>query len=150
MALPREAKSFAFPVLRFASTLWVHARLLPVLNRVHRQRKQRKPEMSDLVNFIKFNGDKLTGNIASLTYDIDISGEEFISKNEKAPVYQLFATSPRGRRIEVGGIWRKENREGGFYHQLSVNTGHGRLNANLGRYPGQTDENLMAVIPWSE
>lgn len=106
--------------------------------------------MSDLVNFIKFNGDKLNGNIASLTYDIDISGEEFISKNEKALVFQLFATSPRGRRIEVGGIWRKEDREGGVYHQFSVNTGHGRLNANLGRHPGQTDENLMAVIPWGE
>ncbi|WP_349963344.1 DUF736 family protein [Rhizobium sp. ZPR3] len=105
--------------------------------------------MTDFVNFIRFNNDRtLTGNIASVAYDLDILGEEFESTNAKAPVYRLFAKSPRGRRVEIGGIWKKQNQNGGAYFTLSVNTGYGRLNANLGRYPGQDDEELMAVIPW--
>lgn len=48
----------------------------------------------------------------------------------------------------IGGIWKKQNQNGGDYFTLSVNTGYGRLNANLGRYPGQDDDALMAVIPW--
>ena len=105
--------------------------------------------MTDLVNFIRINEDnRLSGNIASLAYDIDIFGEAFESTNAKAPVYRLFARSPRGRRVEIGGIWKRQNQNGGTYFTLAVNTGHGTLNANLGRYPGQDDEELMAVIPW--
>lgn len=105
--------------------------------------------MSELTNFIRLNEDNtITGNIASISFDLDITGEPFNSTNAKAPVYRLFAKSPRGRRIEVGGIWKKTNQSGGDYLSLSVNTGHGRLNANLGRYPGQDEEDLMAVIPW--
>ncbi|ANH08752.1 UNVERIFIED_ORG: DUF736 domain-containing protein (plasmid) [Roseateles sp. XES5] len=105
--------------------------------------------MTELANFIRINEDNtISGNIASISYDLDITGEAFTSTNAKAPVYRLFAKSPRGRRIEVGGIWQKKNQTGGDYLSLSVNTGHGRLNANLGRFPGQDDEDLMAVIPW--
>ncbi|TBN14909.1 DUF736 family protein [Agrobacterium cavarae] len=105
--------------------------------------------MTDLVNFIRFNDNNtLTGNIASLAYDLDIFGEEFDSTNAKAPVYRLFAKTPRGRRVEIGGIWQKKNQNGGDYFTLSVNTGYGKLNANLGRYPGQDDDELMAVIAW--
>ncbi len=105
--------------------------------------------MTDLVNFIRLNADNtLSGNIASVAYDLDIVGEEFDSTNAKAPVYRLFAKSPKERRVEIGGIWKKQNREGGDYYTLSVNTGYGKLNANLGRYPGQDDDDLMAVIPW--
>ncbi|CAK7261672.1 MULTISPECIES: DUF736 domain-containing protein [unclassified Shinella] len=105
--------------------------------------------MTELSNFIRVNEDNtISGNIASISYDLDISGEPFTSTNAKAPLYRLFAKSPRGRRIEVGGIWKKKNQKGGGYLSLSVNTGHGRLNANLGRFPGQDDEDLMAVIPW--
>nr|QCL09489.1 hypothetical protein pC5.7c_622 [Rhizobium rhizogenes] len=105
--------------------------------------------MTDLVNFIRFN-DKgtLSGNIASISYDIDIAGQAYISDNPKAPAYRLFAESPLGRRVEIGGIWKKQNQNGGDYFTLTVNTGYGRLNANLGRYPGQDDEDFMAVIPW--
>ncbi|WP_312367047.1 DUF736 family protein [Ensifer sp.] len=105
--------------------------------------------MTDLVNFIRFNGKKITGNIASVAFDLDITGEAYESTNEKAPAFRLFAKSPRGRNIDIGGIWEKTNQEGGKYYSLSVNTGYGKLNANLGRYPGQDDEDLMAVIPWS-
>lgn len=105
--------------------------------------------MTDLVNFIRLEtNETLTGNIASIAYDLDIFGEKFESTNPKAPAYRLFARSPRGRRVEIGGVWEKENQTGGKYLTVSVNTGYGKLNANLGRYPGQDDETLMAVIPW--
>ncbi|MDK4713506.1 DUF736 family protein [Rhizobium sp. CNPSo 4039] len=54
----------------------------------------------------------------------------------QSPVYRLFAKSPRGKHVEIGGIWKKQNQNGGDYFTLSVNTGYGRLNAHLGRYPG--------------
>ena len=104
--------------------------------------------MTDLVNYIKIDGDKVAGNIATITFDIDVTGEPVHSENPAAPVYRLYGKSPRNRRIEVGGIWKKKNQNGGDYLSLSVSTGHGRLNANLGRFPGQDDEDLMAVIPW--
>lgn len=105
--------------------------------------------MTDFANFIRIHEDNtISGNIASISYDLDVTGEPYSSTNERAPAYRLFATSPRGRRIEIGGIWKKKNQSGGDYFSLSVNTGHWRLNANLGRYPGHDDEDLLAVIPW--
>lgn len=105
--------------------------------------------MSDTINFIKIADENtVTGNLASLTFDIDITGEPVQSDNPKAPVYRLFAQTPRHRSVEIGGIWRKMNARGGEYLTLTVNTGYGKLNANLGRYPGQDDDSLMAVIPW--
>ncbi|TIU18069.1 MAG: DUF736 domain-containing protein, partial [Mesorhizobium sp.] len=48
--------------------------------------------------------------------------------------------------IEVGGIWKKKNAEGKPYYTLSIK----RLsfNANLGRFPGQDDPTLQAIIEW--
>jgi uncharacterized protein (DUF736 family) len=104
--------------------------------------------MSDLVNFIRFTETGLLGNIASMAYDIDLTGEAVGSANPKAPVYRILAKTPRGRPVEIGGIWKKANQAGGDYYTLSVSTGYGRLNANLGRLPGRDDNDLMAVIPW--
>ncbi|MBO9101972.1 DUF736 family protein [Rhizobium sp. rho-13.1] len=106
--------------------------------------------VSEMTNYVEFanDGKILRGNIASIAYDIDIAGEPYKSEHPKAPVYRLFSTSPRGRRVEIGGIWKKQNQNGGDYFTLTVNTGYGKLNANLGRYPGQDDESLMAIIPW--
>ena len=114
---------------------------------------------AELTNYIQFaeDGKSLRGNIASISYDIDIAGEPYDSEHPKAPVFRLFAKSPRGKRIEIGGIWKKQNQSGGDYYTLTVNTGYGKLNANLsanaqhlsrGRYPGQDNEDLMAIIPW--
>lgn len=113
----------------------------------------------ELTNYVEFSKDRKSarGNIASISYDIDIVGEAYISDNPKAPAYRLFAESPLGRRIEVGGIWEKQNQSGGTYYTLTINTGYGKLNANLsanaqhlsrGRSPGQDDRELMAIIPW--
>ncbi|MFW8642761.1 DUF736 family protein [Rhizobium beringeri] len=49
------------------------------------------------------------------------------SENPKAPVYRLFAKSPRGKRIEIGGIWKKQNQNGSDYYALTVSTGYGKL-----------------------
>jgi uncharacterized protein (DUF736 family) len=107
--------------------------------------------MKNLSNFIHFDGNSFTGNLASLAYDINITGQRVSSSNEKAPIYRVFAKSPAGRDIEIGGIWENQRQDGtGTYKSLIVNTGHSKLRANLGRFPGQDDENLMAVIPWND
>ncbi|MCY1740709.1 DUF736 family protein [Ensifer sp. SL37] len=103
-----------------------------------------------MTNYVRFSDDlkTLEGNIASICYDIDIAGEAYASGNPKAPIYRIFAKSPRGKRIEIGGVWRKKNQNGGEYYQLTVATGHGKFHANLGRHAGQDDDSLLAVIPW--
>lgn len=105
---------------------------------------------AELTNYIRFveGGARLKGNIASIAYDVDVSGERYASGNPKAPAYRLFSKSPTGKVLEIGGVWKKQNQNGGDYFTLSVNTGYGKFNANLGRYPGQDDEDLMAIIPW--
>lgn len=100
-----------------------------------------------LANFIQIDGTKITGNIATLSFDIDVAGEPVNSDNEKAPRYRLFARSPKGRQIEVGGIWERLNNDDKPYLALTLNTGHSRWYANLGRYPGQDDDTILAVIP---
>jgi uncharacterized protein (DUF736 family) len=102
--------------------------------------------MTDLTNFIRIDGDKLTGNVATLTFDIDFAGEPVASDNPDAPKFRIFAKSPRGRRIEIGALWQNMNRDEKPYYSLSLNTGHSRFYANLGRYPGQDEDNLYAVI----
>jgi len=100
-----------------------------------------------LTNFIQIAGDKLTGNIATLAFDVDVTGEALHSDNDKAPKFRLFAKSPAGRRIDIGGIWERTNANGDPYFSLTINTGHSKFYANLGRYPDQDDDTLQAVIP---
>jgi uncharacterized protein (DUF736 family) len=102
--------------------------------------------MTDLTNFVRIDGNKLIGNVATLTFDIDFTGEPVVSDNPDAPKYRIFAKSPRGRRIEVGALWQNTNRDEKPYYSVSLNTGHGRFYANLGRYPGQEEDNVFAVI----
>ena len=106
---------------------------------------------SDMSNYIAFDpdGQGLEGNIASISYDVDIIGQRFFSDNPKAPQFRLYAKSPRGKTVEIGGLWLKENKtKDGSYYQMTVTTGYGKFHANLGRFPGQDETSLMAVIPW--
>ena len=105
---------------------------------------------NDLSNYIAFDpdGQGLEGNIASISYDIDIIGQRFVSDNPKAPQFRLYAKSPRGKTVEIGGLWLKENQAGSQYYQMTVATGYGKFHANLGRFPGQDETSLMTVIPW--
>lgn len=48
-----------------------------------------------IANFIQIEGDKITGNIATLSFDIDVIGETVASTNGKAPIYRLLAKTPR-------------------------------------------------------
>ena len=102
-------------------------------------------------NFIKFTNDDIdgaagTGIISTIDRDLDIKVTPFASNNEKAPTHRVFAKSPRGHDIEVGGIWKKISAEQKVYYTLSIK----RLgfNANLGRYPGQDDASVQAIIEW--
>lgn len=105
----------------------------------------------NITNYIQFDGDNLdtakgAGLISTIDRDMDIKVVPFESDNEKAPTHRVYARSPRGHDIEVGGIWKKENQDGKPYYTLSIRKL--RYNANLGRFPGQDDVSLQAIIEW--
>lgn len=103
-------------------------------------------------NIIKFQEDDIetskgAGSISTLTFDVDIDLVPNPSDNEMAPTHRVFARSPRGRQIEVGGVWKKYSKETGDpYFTLSIRE-YG-FNANLGKAAGQDDDQVQAVIPW--
>ena len=102
-------------------------------------------------NFIQFDGETLEnargeGLISTVDRDMDIRVVPFSSTNEKAPTHRVYAKSPRGHDIEVGGIWKKTSQEGNTYFTLSIRRiGY---NANLGKFPYQDDPTLQAIIEW--
>ncbi|MDW9419034.1 DUF736 family protein [Sinorhizobium meliloti] len=105
----------------------------------------------NITNYIQFDGDNLdtakgAGLISTIDRDMDIKVVPFESDNEKAPTHRVYAKSPRGHDIEVGGIWKNENQDGKPYYTLSIRKL--RYNANLGRFPGQDDASLQAIIEW--
>lgn len=105
----------------------------------------------NITNYIQSDGDNLdtakgAGLISTIDRDMDIKVVPFESDNEKAPTHRVYARSPRGHDIEVGGIWKKENQDGKPYYTLSMRKL--RYNANLGRFPGQDDASLQAIIEW--
>ena len=105
----------------------------------------------NITNYIQFETADLTvavgtGLISTLDRDIDIRVVPFTSDNDKAPTHRVYAKSPRGHDIEVGGIWKKTSQDGKTYYTLSIRKL--QYNANLGRYPGQNDPSLQAVIEW--
>jgi len=105
----------------------------------------------NITNYIQFDVDNLdtakgAGLISTIDRDMDIKIVPFESDNEKAPTHRVYARSPRGHDIEVGGIWKKENQDGKPYYTLSIRKL--RYNANLGRFPGQDDASLQAIIEW--
>ena len=55
--------------------------------------------------------------------------------------------SRRVKRVECGGIWRKQNKEAGADYYTLTNRDNG-FNANLGKAANQDDLSLQAVIPW--
>lgn len=106
-----------------------------------------------ITNFIQFNGNNIatatgTGRFSSLTHDIELKAVPFTSDNPDAPTHRVFGKSPAGYELEVGGIWQGKNQQGGVKYTLHVKPL--RLNANLGRFPGQDDETLQAIIPWED
>lgn len=108
--------------------------------------------MNDLTNFIKFDSDNLEtasgkGMISTVERDLEIEAVPFESDNEKAPTHRIFARSPRGFRLEVGGIWKKRGKTlDRDYFTLSIK--RMAFNANLGKYPDQDDLSLQSIIEW--
>ncbi|MHC2357835.1 uncharacterized protein (DUF736 family) [Sinorhizobium meliloti] len=105
----------------------------------------------NITNYIQFDGDNLdtakgAGLISTIDRDMDIKVVPLESDNERAPTHRVYAKSPRGHDIEVGGIWKKDNQDGKPYYTLSIRKL--RYNANLGRFPGQDDASLQAIIEW--
>lgn len=104
-----------------------------------------------ITNFIQFDNENIlnasgTGLISTLTHDFDIEVAPVTSNNDKAPTHRVYAKSPRGHRLEVGGIWKRENLNGGEYFTLAIR--RIKFNANLGRFPGQDDTSLQVIIEW--
>jgi len=99
---------------------------------------------------IKFNNDKIetaTGSISTLTFDLDITVESITSDNPLGPTHRVLGCSPRGKLVECGGIWKKQNKEtGADYFTLTVRDYS--LNANFGKAANQKDAALQAIIPW--
>lgn len=102
-------------------------------------------------NCIKFTSTDIetakgVGSISTLTFDLDITVEPVASSNPMAPTHRVLGRSPRGKLVECGGIWKKQNKEtGADYYTLTIRD-HG-FNANLGKAANQDDLSLQAVIP---
>lgn len=106
-----------------------------------------------ITNFIQFDGDNFDtatgkGLISTIERDLPITATPFSSSHPLAPTHRIYAKSPGGHDLEVGGIWKKDNAEGRPYYQLSIK--QMRFNANLGRFPNQDDPTLQAIIEWEQ
>lgn len=103
-------------------------------------------------NCIKFTSadietTKRVGSISPLTFDLDITDEPFASNNPMAPTQRVLGHSQRGKLVECGGIWEKQNKEtGADYYTLMVRD-HAFI-ANLGKAARQGDLSLQAIISW--
>jgi len=77
-------------------------------------------------NCIKFTSDDIetakgVGSISTLTFDLDITVEPVASSNPMAPTHRVLGRSPRGKLVECGGIWKKQNKDtGSDYFTLTV------------------------------
>jgi len=104
----------------------------------------------ELVNWIKIEGNKLAGNVATVAFDVDVFGETADEEEDAEPlqrVYRLFASSPRGRRVEIGAVWERPGTDGMPAYSMTLHTGHGRWYARLVRFPGREDDGLYQVCP---
>ena len=108
----------------------------------------------DLTNYINFASEDIktsngSGMISTIDWDRKIIVEAFTSDKEKAPTHQVFALSPAGHKISIGAIWEQTNQSGNNYFSIQLP----RMNnfrANLGKYAGQDDLSVQAIIPWDD
>lgn len=94
---------------------------------------------------IRITGDKLSGTISTLAYEIDISGEATDSLDGTGLAFQLFGKSPKGRTVKVGAAWIRSKRSGPREYMLSLQTGHGSWHARLYLIPNS--DALYEVVP---
>ena len=103
-------------------------------------------------NCIKFTSADIetakgVGSISTLTFDLVTTVEPVASANPLAPTHRVLGRSPRGKLVECGGIWKKQNKETGVdYYTLTIRD-HG-FNANLGKAANQDDCPFRPSSPW--
>ena len=103
--------------------------------------------------FIRFDGDVFATSCgkdvnSTIDRDLPITATPFSSSHPLAPTHSVYAKSPGGHDLEVGGIWKKDNAEGRPYYAISIK--QMRFNANLGHCPNQDDPTLQAIIEWEQ
>ncbi len=61
--------------------------------------------MTDLVNYIKIDGDKVAGNIATITFDIDVTGEPVHSETRRlrSTVFTASLRAIAGSKLAASG-----------------------------------------------
>ena len=81
---------------------------------------------------IRTDDNAITGWIASLTFDVDIT----LSKNphkakDTHPDYEITTRTPRNRIIRIGSAWEQTSeRTGNKYLSLAVNVGSQQVRVN--------------------
>lgn len=103
-------------------------------------------------NLIKFTGADIEtakgiGPISTLTFDRDVTVEPVANANPMVPAHRVLGRFPRGKLVECGGIWKKQNKETGADSYTLTIRDHG-FNTKLGKAANQDDLSLQAVIPW--
>jgi hypothetical protein len=73
-------------------------------------------------NFIRIEGNELTGNVATVDFDIDMTG--CVDEDNELHGFTLYAKSPHGRKVECGVLYQQYRR---LY--MSLNTGFRRWHA---------------------
>lgn len=90
-------------------------------------------------NLIKFHEENIetskgSGSISTPTFDVDVMIEPNNSDNPMAPTHRVFARSPRGKLVECGDVWKKENKETGEpYFTLSIRDWPSRYDSTRSR-----------------
>lgn len=95
------------------------------------------------IGYVKKNGDTYTGSLKTLTISAPI---QFIPNanqaNDKAPHFRIMSGN-----IEVGAAWNKTSQSGAEYVSVKLEAPEfGVFYANLGKAPGQDDEDVYAII----
>ena len=76
-----------------------------------------------------FETAKGVGSISTLTFDLDITVEP--SANPMAPTHRVLGRSPRGKLVECGGIWKKQNKKTGAKRPLTFLLGASKWHRHL-------------------
>ncbi|WP_228028812.1 DUF736 family protein [Donghicola mangrovi] len=89
---------------------------------------------------------KGVGSVSTLIFDLDSKVEPVASANSMAPTHRVLGRSLRGKLVECGCIWNKQNTEtGADYYTLTIRD-HG-FNTNLGKAANQDELPLQAAVP---
>lgn len=105
----------------------------------------RKPS----TNYINIDGHSLKGKIATLAFDLEVTGEATLATAHSNPdVFFLFSNTPHGDRLKVGALWKRRTLRGEIAYFLILHLGFARWSAYLTQWHGKGDNTLWAVVPF--